>query len=633
MPVPLALAAPAAAASLAYIHAKSGFAHDYALFKVAFLAAGRIITRRRTNRINLFFDLEERAKNPKTTSRAFLIFEGKTFTYAEVYEKSLRYGNWLKTKLGVKPKDMVAMDFQNSDTFIFIWFAIWSIGATPSFINYNLTGKSLSHCIKTSETKICLIDPEVASTFDDSAREDLGDVNLIIFTPEVEAEASSFPSVRGPDADLAENEPTKPAILIFTSGTTGLPKPAIVAWTKVYFGGTSTEVMVGRGSKDDIMYTSMPLYHASAAVMSVCSTITAGTTQALGRKFSTKLFWEEVRACNATSIQYVGETLRYLLAAPPQRDPITGEDIDKKHQVQTAFGNGLRPDIWSKFKERFGIGTIVEFYAATDGPAATWTISKNDFTNGVIGRIGWFYRTLLGRQWTIVELDYETDLPKRDPKTGFCKKVSSGEPGEMLYCLPAENVYERFQGYYKNPKANNAKIMRDVFAKGDAYFRTGDVMRWDSDGRIYFNDRIGDTFRWKSENVSTTEVSEAVSLHPRVREANVYGVELPHHDGRAGCVAICFDQEVPDSETLRSLAEHVKATLPRYAQPLFLRLVHEIAAQGQTTGTNKQQKHHLRKAGVKPTSGEVDIYWLKGGSYVPFSEKEWRELEGGRVRL
>lgn len=394
----------------------------------------------------------------------------------------------------------------------------------------------------------------------------------------------------------------------------------------------------------------MPLYHSSASLLSVCATLLAGSTQALGRKFSTATFWDECRASKATSIQYVGETLRYLLAAPPQLDPVTGENLDRKHHVRAAFGNGLRPDIWDRVKARFGIDTIAEFYAATESPGAAWNVSSNDFGRGAIGRAGWLYSLLMGSAAALVEVDWIADSPWRDPDTNFCRRVKPGEPGEMLYRLPPDDIGQRFQGYLNNPGASDSKILRDVFAPGDAWFRSGDVLRRDASGLTFFSDRIGDTFRWKSENVSTAEVSQAVGLHPAVREANVYGVQLPHHDGRAGCAAVCFDPPVPDEATLRNLAAHVKASLPRYARPLFLRLVRDVGVGSQTTGTNKQQKHSLRAAGVKPKlkritttedgngeaakeEDEADMYWLRGNSYVPFREKEWRELEGGRVKL
>jgi acyl-CoA synthetase (AMP-forming)/AMP-acid ligase II len=366
----------------------------------------------------------------------------------------------------------------------------------------------------------------------------------------------------------------------------------------------------------------MPLYHSSASILGACNVLAAGATISLGKKFSTKTFWSDCISSKATIIQYVGETCRYLLAAPPS-------PLDKENSVRMAFGNGLRPDIWSRFKERFGIETIAEFYAATEGASSSWNYSRNDFAKGAIGRNGLLGWLLLRTAWAIVKLDWETEEPFRDPSTGFCVKVPTGSPGEMLYKLDENDIERGFQGYYGNQKSTNSKILRDVFVKGDAYFRTGDVISWDAEGRTYFNDRIGDTFRWKSENVSTNEVSEALGNHPHVHEANVYGVELPHHDGRAGCVAIVL-AEKPSEELLSDLAKHAHKTLPRFAVPLFLRLAKDM----QITGTNKQQKHVLRAQGVEPAkTGEDEVFWLKNGTYVPFTNRDWEELNGGRVKL
>ncbi|KAK3182558.1 long-chain fatty acid transporter fat1 [Lecanicillium sp. MT-2017a] len=632
MPLPLAITAPAALAAYAYINAKSSLWYDMFLLRAVGMASIRALLRQRSDRLNMFYTLESYALDKHYADKDILIFEGKHFTYAQFYDKVLRYGAWMRSHLGIKPKDIVAMNFQNSETFLFMWFALWAIGAKPAFINYNLTGKALVHCIKAATTSICLVDPAVADNVTPEVKSKLRKVRFVTFTPDVQATADNISPIRFPDSDRTEDKMSNMAILIYTSGTTGLPKAAIVSWGKCIIGGAIAARMLQRG--DDIMYTSMPLYHSSAALLSFCATVVSGSTQALGRKFSTKTFWTEVRESGATGIQYVGETLRYLLAAPPQIDPVTGESLDRAHNVKAAFGNGLRPDIWNKFKARFGVETIAEFYAATEGTLGTWNVSKNDLTAGAIGRNGWLYRALLGPGVAIVEVDWDKDQPWRDPETGFCKRLPSGQPGEMLFRLPADDLERRFQGYYNNPKATASKVLRSVFVKDDAWFRTGDVTSWDSEGRVYFNDRIGDTFRWKSENVSTNEVSYAVGLHPSVREANVYGVELPHHDGRAGCVAINFDR-APDADVLRSLAAHVRDTLPKYAVPLFLRVVDQVGGGAQTTGTNKQQKHLLRAAGVKPEAikdGSV-LYWLKDGSYVPFGDKEWKELEGGRVKL
>lgn len=374
----------------------------------------------------------------------------------------------------------------------------------------------------------------------------------------------------------------------------------------------------------------MPLYHSSAAVLGFCSVVNSGATFSLGRKFSTKLYWQEVRASKATAIQYVGETCRYLLAAPPQIDPETGENLDKKHNVRVAFGNGLRPDIWNRFKDRFGIEDIGEFYAATEGLSGAWNYSRNDYSKGAIGRVGTIGKLITKGDTALVALDHETEKPYRDPATGLCRQVHrDGGPGEQLYRLDANDVSSKFQGYFNNQSSTDSKIMRDVFVKGDAWFRTGDMISLNSEGLAFFSDRIGDTYRWKSENVSTNEVAEALGTHPSILEANVYGVELPHHDGRAGCVALVLKDD-PTEERLRELASHAQAQLPKFAVPLFLRHMKTM----QITGTNKQQKHVVRKEGVDPALvGGDELFWLKGDRYVRFEKEDWEELKCGRVKL
>lgn len=378
----------------------------------------------------------------------------------------------------------------------------------------------------------------------------------------------------------------------------------------------------------------MPLYHSSAALLGFCTCLSAGSTFVIGHKFSTRTFWPEVRASKATVIQYVGETCRYLLGAPPQIDPVSGENLDKAHNVRIAFGNGLRPDIWNRFKERFGIDTIAEFYAATESPSGCWNLSSNDFTMGAIGRNGMLISLLQRAEFAIVELDWETEVPMRLPD-GRCRRVPVDTPGELLYTIDARQIEKKFQGYFNNSQASEGKILRDVFKPGDAWFRTGDVIRLDANGRWYFCDRIGDTFRWKSENVSTAEVSEVLGAHPAVREANVYGIELPHHDGRAGCAAVMLGtggEATTTQEALDGIAILAQDRLPKYAVPLFLRVVREMRA----TGNNKQQKHTLRAQGVDPSKADADgdrIYWLKGGRYVELREGDWRDVQAGKVKL
>ncbi|WQF87814.1 Putative AMP-dependent synthetase/ligase domain, AMP-binding, AMP-binding enzyme domain, ANL [Colletotrichum destructivum] len=630
MPVPLALAVPAAVAAYSYVNARISLWYDRQLLTCALPATLSALWRERTDQLNQFYVLERAALNKSSAKRTFIVFEGKKYTYRETYDQVLKYGTWLRERFGVKPKDIVAMDFQNSDVFVFLWFGLWSIGAKPAFINYNLTGKPLAHCAKAAKTKLMLIDPNVVANVGDDVRTELDDVQFVVLDDAVHREIDATHPKRAPDTDRSESQYQNLAILIYTSGTTGMPKPAIVSWAKCIVGAVFTSRFTSN-SPSEVFYTAMPLYHSSAALLGFLNSLEAGATICIGRKFSTKLFWEEVRSSGATIIQYVGETCRYLLAAPPQVDPSTGENLDAKHKVRVAFGNGLRPDVWNKFKDRFGIDSIAEFYAATEGSFGTWNLSRNDFAKGAVGRNGMLYSLVLGLDVALAQMDENNEAPLRDKKTGLCKPAKSGDPGELMFRLSPNDLDRRFQGYYGNPDATKAKIMRNVFSKGDAWFRTGDVVRWDCEGRLYFSDRIGDTFRWKSENVSTQEVGEAVGSHPSVQEANVYGVEVPSHDGRAGCAAVVLHDQ-PSEDVMKSIAQHVKNSLPKYALPIFLRVMPPEAMQ--TTGTNKQQKHVLRAQGVNPASTSVGVvYWLKNDTYVPFLQRDWDELNGGRMKL
>ncbi|KAI1109121.1 acetyl-CoA synthetase-like protein [Nemania sp. NC0429] len=628
MPLPLAWTLPAAVAGLAYFNAKTSFWYDANLLRGLLPALYHNKTYEASDRVNAFYRLEEIAKG-KSAARTAILFEGRSWTYAQMYEAALKYASYFKSRFGLKPKDIVALDLLNSDHFLLICFGLWAIGARPALINYNLTGDALCHCVKTANSVLMLVDPDVESHVDEGVREKLGDLKIEFLTDEFLSAAMATEPVRPPDEVRSGDLGRDMAILIYTSGTTGLPKAAIMSWSKL-----ATASIFAKGwiatKPSDVLYTPMPLYHSSAMVLGFFHCFESEATFAVGRKFSTKTFWKDVRRYEATIIQYVGETCRYLMAANPEVDPTTGENLDKKHNVRLALGNGLRPDVWAKFQERFGIQDVAEFYAATEGFGGTWNISRNEFSRGAIGRNGWLFELVMRNSSAIVARDPETDEPYRDPGTGLCRAVPRGEVGELLFALP-EDTTRAFQGYYNNPKATNKKILRNVLKKGDAYFRSGDLVCWDTEGRTYFHDRIGDTFRWKSENVATTEVSATMGLHPAIEEANVYGVQLPHHDGRAGCAAVTL-RAVPDETLLRSLAEHAKAKLPKYAVPIFLRLGKGTSTA--ITGTNKQQKHGLRVDGVDPAKvGDDELYWLKGDTYVRFGPAEWNQMSGGQIKL
>ena len=617
----------------AWLTAKTQLNYDFYLIGGLYKTEFNIAWRHSRDRLNFFYVLEQHATAKSSADRTFLMFEGQEWSYKEAYNTVIKYGTWLKQNYSIRKGEIVAMDFMNGPTFLFLWMGLWSIGAYPAFINYNLTAEPLLHTIEKSTARVVFVDEEIQPQFTQKELEVLASQNVeaVFFNTALEQQISNTQGVREPDSVRAGLDRTGMAALIYTSGTTGLPKPAIVSWQKLWIAPamahwTSTKIT-------DRLYTCMPLYHSSAICLCTLPTLLRGATLILGRRFSTSTFWPEVRQHGATMIQYVGETCRYLLAAKPQIDAETGANLDKAHNVRLAFGNGLRPDVWDRFKTRFGIETIGEFYSATEGVSATWNLSSNSFATGAIGRNGALSRFLVGRNAALVEVDWTTEAPSRNPKNqNLCTQVKTGEPGEVLFRVDPNDPYAKFQGYFNNSKASESKILRDVLVKGDAFFRTGDVMRWDHEGRWYFCDRIGDTFRWKSENVSTAEVGEALGMHPRILEANVYGVEVPHHDGRAGCAAVLFSEgESPVTELLLDgVAKHAKEKLPKYAVPSFLRVVRGIVA----TGTNKQQKAGLRKEGIDPSAmGEDKMFWLRGGRYIPFEGKQWQELSGGRVKL
>ncbi len=559
----------------------------------------------------------------------------------------LHYAGWLHNTYHIRPLEIIAMDCMNSPKFIFLCFALWSLNATPAFINYNLTSTPLTHSVRSSTARLIFIDPEVRSAITPEVSSalsspsfrtgsDRGPIQVIFLETDFEKSLAYYPPYRAPDEVRNGINGKSKALLIYTSGTTGLPKPAIVPWNRFVIGASCFSHWMGlrpcTSPNPDRFYTCMPLYHSSGFVIGFSACLYKGTTFVLGHRFSTKTFWQDVRRCDATVIQYVGETLRYLLAAPPLVDPANpGKSLDKNNNVRMAIGNGLRPDVWDKFKQRFDVETIAEFYASTEGHSGSFNYSSNSFASGAVGRTGTLLGLLLGTQIAVVKHDYETEMPYRNPATGLCEKVPRGASGEVLFALDPNDIYEKYQGYFNNEEASQSKILRDALKKGDAWFRTGDLMRWDSEGRWYFSDRIGDTFRWKSENVSTSEVGEVLGHHPRVQDVNVYGIQIPGHDGRAGCAAILLDTAEPTPEHFESLALHAINSLPKYAVPIFLRLVKQV----QATGNNKQQKHVLRTQGIDPDQIPEDekIYWLQMGRYVPFERKDWNALTAGKVWL
>lgn len=511
-----------------------------------------------------------------------------------------------------------------------VWFALWSLGAIPAFINHNLRDKAFVHCVRVSNARLLLIDHEIDDILTEDVVAGLGEESMgrplqtVFVTPELESAILSCEPYRAPDADRAGVKTTELCMLIYTSGTTGLPKAANVNWGKPASGpGVWAKLMSLK--REDRYFSALPLYHSSGSFLAVMPVLGAGCTLVLSPKFSARQYMRQVSETGATGMHYIGEMCRYLVSSPPS-------PYDRAHKLKFAFGNGMRMDVWQRMKDRFNIAAIIEFYGATEGPGAMYIHSANDFTRGAVGHSGLITRTFFGNN-LLVKHDPLTDEPYRDPKTGLCSKCATGETGELLHPLDAQAVEEKFLGYLGNEKASQSKVLRNVLKKGDAYYRTGDLQRVDADGRWWFMDRIGDTFRWKSENVSTAEVSEAIGDHPAVTEANCYGVQLPNHDGRAGCAALVLrDGQRLDALLCRELAAHARKRLPKYAVPIFLRVMRHV----EVTGTHKHQKVALRNAGVDPArTGADEVFWLRPGAegYERFGEGEWKRIVSGEAKL
>ncbi|KAJ0162890.1 Isopenicillin N epimerase component 1 [Colletotrichum tanaceti] len=354
-------------------------------------------------------------------------------------------------------------------------------------------------------------------------------------------------------------------------------------------------------------------------------TIQSGSPVCMAPKFSVSNFWADIRDSHATWFVYVGETLRYLLAAPPS-------PRDRDHAVHAVFGNGCRPDVWKRFQDRFGIDTICEFYNSTEGALNLRNLSRGDFLANAIGHHGLLLRIKYRNTIVPVEVDAETGEIRRDPKTGLALRAPYEVGGEILTEHPGERA---FPGYFNNEEATSKKFVRDIVKKGDCFYRTGDSMRRDGDGRWFFLDRLGDTYRWKGENVSTAEVSEVLGSYQGINEAVVYGVQLPGHDGKAGAAALNIAPGRKSSFDFADFLSHVRARLPKYAVPIFVRLLNE----GTATHNNKQNKVPLKNEGVDPSKvqGGDQILWIenlgKGRTYVPFTQDDWDNLGIGRAKL
>jgi fatty-acyl-CoA synthase len=550
---------------------------------------------------------------------AALISDRERLTYRGLVERSNRYARWALDE-GLAKGDVVCLLMPSRPEYMAIWLGITRIGGVVALLNTNLPGPSLAHCINIVGAKHLIVAVELIDSLA-AALPDLAGATTIWVHG---AGQDEFPridrDIERQTGDTLRHDERRPvtiedrALCIFTSGTTGLPKAANVSharlmqWTHWFAGMMDT-------CPSDRMYNCLPMYHSVGGVLATGAVLVGGGSVVIRENFSARQFWNDIIRWDCTLFQYIGELCRYLLHVEPLPD-------ETEHRIRMCCGNGLRPDVWNAFKIRFRIPQIFEFYAATEGNVSLFNIEGKP---GAIGRIPPFLAHRFPA--TLVTFDVEKGQPVRNEQ-GFCVRSVPNEVGEAIGQLfkDGSNVGSRFEGYSSH-EATEKKILRNVFEPGDAWFRTGDLMRKDEKGYFYFVDRIGDTFRWKGENVATSEVSEAICAFPGVLQANVYGVAIPGTDGRAGMAAVVTEDDLD----LAAFRTHLISRLPSYARPVFLRVRNEI----EVTATFKDTKNDLVRQGYNPvTTGDV-IYFdaPERDAFVRLDQALYNSIHAGRVRL
>lgn len=529
-----------------------------------------------------------------------LLFEDQSYSYRALNEWANQIAHYYLS-LGAKKGDVIAVMVENRPELIATIVALAKIGVTIALVNTSQVGKVLAHSINLVNPIAVIAGEEVRAAIDE-ARPELKvpqDRFHWFADQETRKHAGTAPKEYVNLAQQIDQFPKfNPSttrtvtgkdglFYIYTSGTTGLPKAVIFThsrWTLAY--GTYGHIL--NLGKDDVMYVTLPLYHATGVVVCWCGVIAGSATLAVRRKYSTSAFWKDVQKFNASAIGYVGELCRYLIDAPTT-------ELDRAHRVTKMIGNGMRPNIWGKFKERFGVQEVLELYASSEGNVGFSNIFNFDNTVG-------FSPT----PYAIVEFDKEKNELVRDKK-GHCKKVKTGEVGLLIGKITSRSPFDG----YTDPEKNKSVILKDVFTKGDSYFNTGDLVRDIGFRHAQFVDRLGDTFRWKGENVSTTEVENMVCEYHKIAEAVVYGVEIPNTNGRAGMAAITLvDGEELNEADLSAMVNVFKKCLPSYAIPVFLR----VQAKVETTGTFKYQKNKLKEDAFNPAKTSERLLVLLPGA-------------------
>ena len=535
-------------------------------------------------------------------------FEDKSYTYLDLDKESNQVANWA-IKKGYKTGDVVALLMENKPEFIFIWLGLSKLGITIACLNNNIKSKSLAHCIQTSKSKSLILSSDLIDNY--SSAEDLIDNQLSVYVSGDKVQGfeniddDNEKNTNRPNSSIRKTLTNSESLFyIYTSGTTGLPKASNFSHQK-FAVGSGLQMFSLNMKSTDKTYLVLPLYHATGGVVGLGSTLFTGGTVVLRKKFSVEKFWEDCAKYNVTVITYIGELFRYLISAPKN-------EFEKQHNIRGMYGNGLRPDVWKVVQDRFGINNIIEFYGASEGNVS---LTNVDSRFGSIGRIPPYAKNALPTK--IVKFDVVNEKVVRN-EDGFCIECEDDEAGEVIGLIPNEDKFSgKFEGY-TDKEATEKKILKDVFEKGDQWFSSGDLLKRDRDGYYFFVDRIGDTFRWKSENVATSEVSEAISTFAGVKEANVYGVLVPGEDGRAGMASI-----VPGEEfSINGLYEHLSQHLPKYSIPVFIRISKEI----EVTGTFKYKKTDLVKDGFDPSVVKDQMY------YASTSENDYIDLDANAFK-
>ncbi|MEQ8745929.1 long-chain-acyl-CoA synthetase [Pyruvatibacter sp.] len=564
-------------------------------------------------------DIIENLAATKPNNVAIYGEDGSTITYRQLDERANRYARWALAS-GAKKGDAIALLMENRPEYIVAWLGIVKMGATAALINTNLTGMGLAHCLNISGAQQAIVGAELADNFFAAKGQFDKEITPWIEGGQVQGAESldaalSMYSAEDLPADTRSDlKQSDNALFIYTSGTTGLPKAAKITHFRLQTMASGFSAATNATEKDR-MYVVLPLYHSAGGVCALGATLTIGGSVIVKRKFSAREFWDDCVKHEATLFQYIGELCRYL-------QNTDAHPAERKHKIRLAVGNGLRPEIWEPFQKRFNIPRIVEFYGATEGNIA---LMNYDGTVGSVGRIPGYAKNTFNVE--IVKFDIESEEPVRGPD-GLCIKCGPDEVGEAIGKIiedPSKPT-GRFDGY-ADPKATEKKILRDVFEKGDRWFRSGDLLKQDKRGYFYFMDRIGDTFRWKGENVATSEVAEAISVFPGIKEANVYGVAIPGTDGRAGMVSMVVANE-PDWDKFKA---HLNDNLPVYSHPVFVRLQEEV----EITGTFKHRKVDLVKEGFEPDKISDPIYFFdpRVKKYVRLEESVYNDIMSGGLKL